>query len=280
MSYRIAPSLGTLRAQVDEHAPNRSKRSDGWIGDPAHAARRSDHNPDVYGVVRALDLTNDPNAGFSAAEFAEALRLSRDSRVKYVIWDRRMFSSYSNDRRDAWAWGSYSGSNPHTSHVHVSILPHESGAAAYNTDPWTPAYFDTAPAPAPEPPRPPAGGPQTYIVQPGDGWYRVASACQRPIGDVLAANDATIDTMIHPGQELKCFEVTCDGRWLWVANPRMTGPDVEWVQTVLEGEGLSLKVDGIYGDETAAMVKIMQGWNNLTQDGIVGAKTCAVLKRY
>jgi hypothetical protein len=34
-----------LRDQIDRRWPNRDKRSDGWIGDSDHAARKSDHNP-------------------------------------------------------------------------------------------------------------------------------------------------------------------------------------------------------------------------------------------
>ena len=59
MAWRLARSLETLRAQINALSPNRSKASDGTIGDAAHSARTSDHNPDGGGVVRALDLTHD-----------------------------------------------------------------------------------------------------------------------------------------------------------------------------------------------------------------------------
>jgi hypothetical protein len=40
--------------------PERSKESDGSIGNAEHSARQSDHNPDQFGIVRAIDITNDP----------------------------------------------------------------------------------------------------------------------------------------------------------------------------------------------------------------------------
>ena len=126
MAWRLATSLERLRAQLDETAPGRSRNSDGSIGDTAHQARKSDHNPDGGGVVRAIDVTHDPAGGLSAEDLAECLRAARDSRVKYVIWNRRMFSSYGNSRRQAWQWGEYTGSNPHSSHIHISILPDQS----------------------------------------------------------------------------------------------------------------------------------------------------------
>src|SRR5262245_33953750 len=44
-AWRVAQCLLTLLGQVDELAPKRSRRCDGTIGDAAHAARTSDHNP-------------------------------------------------------------------------------------------------------------------------------------------------------------------------------------------------------------------------------------------
>src|SRR5690606_29069239 len=58
MSYYLAPSLVKLRDLINQNWPNRDKSSDGWIGDPSHQARKSDHNPDYSagGVVRAIDV--------------------------------------------------------------------------------------------------------------------------------------------------------------------------------------------------------------------------------
>lgn len=69
-------------------------------------------------------------------------------------------------------------------------------------------------------------------------------------------------------------------RTLKIASPSMRGNDVQWVQQVLKDQGLSLSADGYYGLSTANKVKIMQGWNGLTQDGVVGPKTWEKLKQY
>src|SRR5262245_52625905 len=118
-SWRIAQSLATLRDQVNEAAPNRNKSSDGTIGDIAHSARPSDHNPNKAGVVQAMDITHDPKGGFDSYAFAEYLRTHTDKRIKYVISNRKIFAGATGP--SAWTWRAYSGSNPHDHHVHVSV---------------------------------------------------------------------------------------------------------------------------------------------------------------
>jgi hypothetical protein len=115
--WRLAQSLATLLTQVNVMAPKRNTASDGTIGDLAHASRASDHNPNARGVVTALDITHDPKRGCDAGVIAEGLRASRNPRIKYVIWNRRIFSSTVSP----WRWRSYSGANPHTRHVHISV---------------------------------------------------------------------------------------------------------------------------------------------------------------
>lgn len=115
--WRLDPALIKLRHQIDDRWPERDKSSDGTIGDRKHADRRSDHNPDFYGIVRALDITNDPSGGCDAAKLAEALRLSRDPRIKYVIFNKRIFSS----TVQPWIWRPYNGDSPHSKHVHISV---------------------------------------------------------------------------------------------------------------------------------------------------------------
>lgn len=114
---RLAKSLITLIGQVDAKWPNRDKSSDGSIGDAAHAARASDHNPNAAGVVTALDLDRDIAAGFNARALAEALVASRDPRIKYIISNAQIVSS----KVSPWQWRPYSGANAHREHIHVSV---------------------------------------------------------------------------------------------------------------------------------------------------------------
>jgi hypothetical protein len=137
--WRVATSLEVLRRQVNDKAPGRSTASDGGIGDAAHASRASDHNPWIIergvGVVTARDFTHDPGHGCDAGVLAETIRASRDGRVKYIIWNRRIASSSPIGSKPAWEWRPYSGTNPHDHHVHISV---KSDKANYDsTDSWT-----------------------------------------------------------------------------------------------------------------------------------------------
>ena len=128
--WRVAKSLDTLLAQINAAYPNRSKVADGAIGDTAHAASVSDHNPDQYGVVRARDYTHDPAHGFDAHAMADRIVASRDPRIKYVISRGRIASSTISP----WVWRTYEGSNRHDHHAHVSVV---ADSRADNTTPWT-----------------------------------------------------------------------------------------------------------------------------------------------
>lgn len=129
-SWHLAGALVQLRREVDDAFPNRSTASDGTLGDAAHAARESDHNPDSAGVVRAWDCTRDVQDGIDIAnDLAEWLRAKRDPRVKYVIFNRRIFSS----SIEPWKWRPYSGPNPHEHHVHISVMP---GSLGEMGRPW------------------------------------------------------------------------------------------------------------------------------------------------
>ena len=78
MSFTVAPCLRALFAEIDAMAPGRSRATDGTIGDHADQQRKSDHNPDTAGVVRAIDVTHDPVGGADMAVIAERLRLRRN----------------------------------------------------------------------------------------------------------------------------------------------------------------------------------------------------------
>lgn len=131
MAWYIAKSLEMLRAQLNALAPHRSTASDGGIGDAAHSARLSDHNPTPTGQVCARDFTNDPAGGCGGQWLADTLVASRDPRIKYIIWNRRILDS--RPGQNPWTWQPYSGNNDHTHHVHVSVF---AGASGDNISPW------------------------------------------------------------------------------------------------------------------------------------------------
>lgn len=114
---RLVLSLVHLRDQVNAASQSRSKTSDGWIGDTSHQAHKSDHNPDENGLVYALDITNDPMHGVISHDIADALRLSKDARLQYVISNGMIANM---DIQDG-AWRKYNGPSPHDHHCHVSV---------------------------------------------------------------------------------------------------------------------------------------------------------------
>jgi hypothetical protein len=138
-----APACVALLEEADQRWPDRRRASDGICASSQHTKQNpgSDHEPRVRNGRRsyatAIDLTDDKRAGCDADELAEQLRRRQDVRVKYVIAERRMFSSYAAWGVPAWTWRHYSGPNPHSSHVHVSIQP----GAIFDTSPW----FDPEP---------------------------------------------------------------------------------------------------------------------------------------
>lgn len=120
----LAPSLDNLRDEVDKRWPNRSKASDGWIGDPAHASRPSDHNPNGRGSVNALDITS---RGIDVPALIRAA--IKHPSTNYVI-SRGLIYSRSRGFKPV----TYTGSNPHTTHVHVSIV--QTRAAEWDNARW------------------------------------------------------------------------------------------------------------------------------------------------
>lgn len=190
---RLAKSLITLIDEVDAKYPDRDRSNDGTIGDTSHQARRSDHNPDSEGVVRALDITHDPAHGVDTYRLAENLRTGRDPRIKYVISNRKIFGDEGYASRNgvsAWTWGAYNGTNPHDMHVHVSVNADD--ALADDTKPW--AIGDVA---SPHYPR----------LKPGDGGDPVKYA-QSLLGiAVSGAFDAPTETAVRAFQARSGLDV-------------------------------------------------------------------------
>ncbi|XVV17239.1 peptidoglycan-binding domain-containing protein [Actinoplanes sp. CA-131856] len=123
-SWHLARSLARLRAEIDQKWPNRDRTSDGSIGDQDHLERGSDHNPNGRRSVNAIDTDKD---GISPMTLVNAVK--RHPACNYVIWNRLIYS-----RSRGFRPHRYKGANPHTHHIHVSIL--QSAAAEDSARPW------------------------------------------------------------------------------------------------------------------------------------------------
>lgn len=92
--------------------PLRPRSWDGWIGDSSHQQRESDHNPNMRGIVDALDI-DATGIIHVPTVIASALR---HSACHYIIHRRRIMTSSAQYMPRA-----YTGTNPHDHHIHFSI---------------------------------------------------------------------------------------------------------------------------------------------------------------
>ena len=206
MAYFLSPALAQLRAEVNAVWPHRDKTSDGWIGDPSHQARPSDHNPDYSdgGIVRALDIDEDLVTGLAVVGEAMPLvnQIIRDVRTRYVIYEGRIWTRENG-------WRPYSGVNAHRHHIHVSVR--KVGNYDRDASPWGIARAIDNPAgdasrpdinapigslPAPVAPITKEGTDMFVILcqvpgdrQFGDGWVAVAQGSGKPRATVLYGAD-------------------------------------------------------------------------------------------
>lgn len=145
--WRLAPCLVNLVSETDKLYPNRRKISDGSIGDAAHAARTSDHNPGWDAVVSAVDITDDDKSGCNIRVLVDLLVKVRDRRVKYLIHEGQIVASYARPGIPAWTWSKYTGINGHFQHAHVSVLDTQLFADGL----WWPIKTVPKPDPLPDP---------------------------------------------------------------------------------------------------------------------------------
>lgn len=173
MSWRLAQSLERLRAQLNTAYPNRSKVSDGSVGDLSHQQRPSDHNPDSKGRVCAIDVTHDPAHGLDGKTLSR--QSISDPRVKYVIFSGQIWKARTGK------WEPYRGANAHNHHVHISVKPE----TADDLSPWT---LGDAPQPKPAKPVLKLGskGPEVkelqtklHVTPDGDFGYGTERAVKR-----------------------------------------------------------------------------------------------------
>jgi hypothetical protein len=133
-NWDLTKGLQNLRAQVNAAFPDRDKTSDGTIGDAAHQAGTSSHNPDdspgnkgkpewngdldANAEVRAWDMDSDLRASpATAQQVVDHIRgLPGVSAVlRYMIYNRKIYRA-----ANGWKVESYDGPSPHTEHIHFS----------------------------------------------------------------------------------------------------------------------------------------------------------------
>lgn len=147
MAWRLAKSLVQLQKELDARFPNRT-RPDWTIGDAAHQRSASDHNPNAAGVVTAIDVRGRDMGRI----LWDHLSRRKDPRLKYMIFDGRIMSSTVSP----WTARTYTGSNPHNDHIHISVGRGPDGQSTRadlydDTSPWGIATIGQSSTPAPAP---------------------------------------------------------------------------------------------------------------------------------
>lgn len=111
MAGKLAPSLIRLFDEIDFRWPNRDHRTDGWYANPKDRISKG-HNPGHNGYSHAIDVDDD---GIDEMWIINNIR--KDDKVLwYIIWYKTLYSNTYN-----WKPRPYTGSNPHTDHMHIEI---------------------------------------------------------------------------------------------------------------------------------------------------------------
>lgn len=277
---RPAPCLVVLRDEANREHPGRDTRSDGWLGDPRHAASGrpenggSKHNPNRRGVVDARDFDS---SQLDVARFVACAM--RHPSVRNIIYNGKIRSKgYSGGLARAYT---YHGANKHTQHVHVDIEMTE--RAENDQRAW--GYYRGGKKPVVVVPA--VGKPGRASVPPG-GMTRMPTL--RRTATVLAATRTLQRALARLGYP----PGPVDGKfgpstWRAVRSfQHRAGMGVDGVvgpktwcalaqALVRRAVGSPAKADGTFGPATAAAVVKFQKARKLRADGVVGPATWTAL---
>lgn len=266
-----SPAQACRQALNDANArwPNRSKASDGIMGDAAHQARKSDHNDG-----NAFDVTHDPGVGCSGDVIAA--HALTDVRTKYIIWNRRI------NTLDGRGWRAYTGKNPHTKHCHVSIL----ATARSDTRAWgwrnaggavagqgaTAQGTATAGAGT-------AGPAATGAAGAGVGNTGASNAGSSSAGNANQGANQGVPARPTPPDAPPPPTVVPHAYPGIPIEIGARGLNVRRVQMQLKHRGWEITVDADFGPLTKRVVKRFQDRKQLVSDGVVGPRTWKALWR-
>lgn len=139
-----------LRGEFNDLGPARDKGADGLVGDAAHQAESSDHNPDdtpgsrtphtdsdSIPEVHALDVDSSGpwlNGATMDKAFAVVMSTMRllgpAAPLAYAIWNRKIYYN------PTFLANPYDGDDPHTNHAHFSSR-YGSGSGSSNPENYT-----------------------------------------------------------------------------------------------------------------------------------------------
>ncbi|MGW4465100.1 peptidoglycan-binding domain-containing protein [Micromonospora sp. NPDC004704] len=275
--YHLAPTLKVLRDEVDRRWPHRDRASDGWIGDPAHQATTSDHNPDSDNrSVNALDIDKDGIDPMLVVRMCIA-----HPSTQYVIFDRTIWS-----RTRKFAAARYTGSNPHDKHLHVSVSHTRSLETSTRgwgiADAVVPRLGDRVLRKGSE------GSDvrelQTLANRLGakltvdgdfgsktDTWVRSFQKSHRLTVDG-AVGAQTVAALREATKPAPAPQPTGRAPGSRTLRRSMTGDDVAFVQRFI-GEQRSGRPTGVFDAKTEAGVRWYQGMRRIAVDGVVGPQT-------
>ena len=126
MKAWLSKAAVQMREQIDDSFADRSRKSDGWIGNEKHQNTKSDHNPlPDTGEVCAIDvdakLCDQPEMSIYLAEQIR-VAAKTDKRISYIIHVGKIASA-----KSFWRFVKYRGVNPHNRHIHISFKPNQKG---------------------------------------------------------------------------------------------------------------------------------------------------------
>lgn len=237
VNWRLQGNLKKISSDIKKYRTNAVVYG---VGDASHQSRKSDHNPYNWGygiVVSAIDVMI--RNGFTKKDACLLVKMLKGrSDIQYIIYNRTIWSA-------SWGWTPkrYTGSDPHTDHVHVSAK-HSSSA---DKDGRGVSFVAEATKPKP--------GAKPVVNDKPSGKTPTKAPVKKPAAK-------------KPAPPLK------EG---------MKGPVVRKLQIAMNKVFPSyskLVEDGDFGGKTKAVMMEFQARAGLKVDGIVGDKTRIELRKH